>query len=471
MGLFSITQNNLKFKFDKTKGGYSVISCNKLVTKVVVPEVVKGHPVVCIEKEVFGECTMLTELTLPVSVTKIEGANFYNCKNLSKVIYQGSLKYWSEIEFDCASSCPLIFGAKLYVNNDEEIEDLVIPNDTTHINKFAFCGGNFNTVTISNGVKWIGEGAFSGSNIKSIDIANDVEIIYEDAFCGCSNLTSVKVGNSVTTIKERAFESCNNLQVIYLPKSLEKICEDAFYECENLKEVYYDGEVLNWCNILFENDYGNKDSSCCPLCYGASLFIGGQKIIDLVIPNGVSEIKEFSFNIKDLQSVTIPSSVTKIGYKAFYECENIKNVYYDGDIVSWLSIVVNNKGNDDNLSSPLYNGANLVIDGEVVTEIILPSSVTSLPDYAFSCFKWLNKVVIEHEFNLGEYAFNDVQINELHILSSMVTTDVFKGCKGVNKMHYSGFYDEWKANPAKSLYCFTNTEIVTCAQANKTANR
>ena len=126
--------------------------------------------------------------------------------------------------------------------------------------------------------------------LKNVNIGNNVKTIPSYAFYNCTGLTSVTIGNSVTSIGEGAFEGCYGLTEVNI------------------------SDLSAWCKIDFKNKYAN------PLCRAEKINLNGTEIKDLVIPNDITEIKNYAFICcKGLISLTIPNSVTSIGEKAFEE--------------------------------------------------------------------------------------------------------------------------------------------------------
>ena len=162
-------------------------------------------------------------------------------------------------------------------------------------------------------------GVYSGEvvipeSVEHEGSAYSVTSIGKSAFYDCKGLTSVTIPNSVTSIGESAFEGCSGLTSVTIPNSVESIGYFAFNGCLRLTSVHI-SDIAAWCNIDFEDDVSN------PLSYAHHLYLNGEEVKDLVIPNSVTSIGRDAFaGCSGLTSVTIPNSVTSIGRYAFYEC-------------------------------------------------------------------------------------------------------------------------------------------------------
>ena len=141
-----------------------------------------------------------------------------------------------------------------------------------------------------------------------------VTSIGKSAFSRYYGLISVAIPNSVTSIGEYAFSGCSGLTSVTIPNSVTSIEDEAFYGCYGLTSVHI-SDIAAWCNI----DFGISTSN--PLFYAHHLYVNGEEVKDLVIPNSVTSIGDYAFwNCSALTSVTIPNSVTSIGGSAFFLC-------------------------------------------------------------------------------------------------------------------------------------------------------
>ena len=308
----------------------------------------------------FFGCSGLTSVTIPNSVTSIGDETFSGCSGLTSVTIGSSVTSIGGYAFRGCSG----------------LTSVTIPNSVTGIGNHAFrdCSG-LTSVTIGNSVTSIGSYAFDGcSGLTSVTIPNSVTSIGSYAFLDCSGLTSITIPNSVTSIGERAFYNCSGLMSVTIPNSITSIGETAFYGCSGLKSVNI-FDLAAWCNISFSSFYSN------PLYYAHHLFLNGEEIKDLVIPNSVTSIGSYAFyGCSGLTSVTIPNSVTSIGEKTFYGCSGLTSVTIPNSVTSIGS-------------SAFYNCSGL-------TSVTIPNSVTSIAESAFHNCKKLSSVVLPNELKL-----------------------------------------------------------------------
>ena len=251
------------------------------------------------------------------------------------------------------------------------LTSITIPNSVTSIGKQAFslCSG-LTSITIPNSVTSIGWYAFSAcSGLTSITIPNSVTSIGERTFYGCGRLTSVTIPNSVTYIGCYAFEDCWGLTSITIPKSLNLIDEDAFLGCVKLNSVYI-SDLSAWCNINFQGGEGYTS----PFRYASHLFLNGKEIIDLVIPDDITSIRNSAFfGCTCLTSVTISNSVTSIGFNAFSGCTGLTSITIPNSVTS------------------IGGGAFYGCSG--LTSVTIGNSVTSIGSSAFYGCSGLTSIV------------------------------------------------------------------------------
>ena len=259
---------------------------------------------------------------------------------------------------------------------------------TLAANAFAYCP-NITSVTIPNSVTSIGNHAFYGcTNLTSVTIPNSVTSIGQYSFGFCLGLTSVTIPNSVTDIGMGAFGSSRNLTSVTIGNSVTSIGIGAFSSCSSIASVNYTGTVAQWCNISFGNNYSN------PIALTHSLSINGTSVTDLVIPDGVTQIKQYAFyNYSSLTSVTIPSSVTSIATTSFYGCSGLTEVTIPNSVTS-----IGNHA--------FYNCSGLM-------SVTIGNSVTGIGFQAFDNCSGITSIVCYATVPpaLGNYTFRNVPTN------------------------------------------------------------
>ena len=144
-------------------------------------------------------------------------------------------------------------------------------------------------------------------------------------------------GLPVTQIAEGAFKNCTFVS-ISISVNIVYIGADAFAGCTNLVAVYYGGTVTEWVNIVFENIYSN------PLYIGHYFYIDGDLVVNLIIPEGVTEIKDYAFAGGIFVTIHINVTVVLIGDGVFSGTVS-DTVIFVGTEDWWLKIEIG-EGND-----------------------------------------------------------------------------------------------------------------------------
>ncbi len=287
-------------------------------------------------------------------------------------------------------------------------------------------------IELSDNITKIGQCAFQGcSKIYRIDIKDSIEEIQGGAFEGCDNLkfwsykegkylgtednpylvlmgledlslTTFTPAESTKSIYDSAFKDCENLESFEITSNV--TCVGIFYGCENLKSITVaednkvysavDGVLYNkaqteiWYvpnamsgNVIIPNTVAEIDSYT---------FLGCDKIESVTLPSGLTTIKRDTFTgIESLKGVTIPSSVTTIEYESFDNLEYVNIT----DLSAWCNMDFEENYN------PLVE-ADLYLNGEKVTDLVIPNSVKVIKSNVFLACKSIKTLTFEENSQL-----------------------------------------------------------------------
>ncbi len=312
----------------------------------------------------FSDCTNLTKIDIPSSVTNIGYNAFSDCKSLRHIIIPSSVIAIGE-------------GAFRYCDKLQSVE---ISSSIRVIEEclFDWCT-SLNHIVIPKSIERIDNWAFNNcKNLKSVTILNSNIIFGKDVFFGCDSLCSIIVPIGTKMKFERL-----------LPKYRDKLIEN---EVELSTKCTDDDLRKSWTDefgAIYSKD--KKRLLKCPKIKEYSIKVGTRVIADQTF-KGCTE----------LQEVQIPTSVEFIGAHAFDSCWNLEKIEIPNSVKSI------GKGCFDSCSS--------------LREIIIPKGITKIEDRTFEgCYK-LQKVLLPDSLReIGAYAFTICSIGEIELPKQLKT--------------------------------------------------
>lgn len=301
----------------------------------------------------------------------------------------------------------------------------------------------------------IATGAFLRCNdLHSVIIPNSVNAIGYNAFYDCRDLTSVIIPNSITTIERRTFYGCSSLASITIPESVTTIKNEAFASCTGLSAVHI-SDISTWCNIQFESSDAN------PLTYAHHLYLNDELIDDLVIPNNVTNLCNYTFNdCSSLTSVIIPNSVTSIGNNVFQSCTGLTTIEISNSIISIGDMAFENCSSLTSITIPnnIKSIGFSTFSGCIsLTTIVIPNNTATISDYAFHGCTGLSSIIIPNSVtSIGQSAFglcsgltsiiigsNVKEIKSVAFSKCPELTEVYSLAKEVPKTENDAFADSY----------------------------
>ena len=330
----------------KDSVAYSFVE--KSATSVVIEDGVTE-----IAEGVFADCTALTSIEIPATVTKIGKCAFDGCVNVQKIVSKSPLFPFSEKTgklYDATGKSKKAILSLMAGKEEAKKEKIaqvqnvsassvlesimsehktnaeVIRDDKNAFLRITTADGGFEIVLADSKVsKWMAnlpafldfvatgadsiairkfaiERGLEDSSKKFISISKDGCVSWKKK----TKPVYLFIPEGVTKIERNAFYCCESLERVVLGDGMEEIDRYAFKYCESLKSVVIPPSLKKIDGFAFA---------------------GCHSLEGLTIPNGVEIIESSAFaSCRSLESLTIPSSVQNIEYGAFSGCTGLKTL-------------------------------------------------------------------------------------------------------------------------------------------------
>jgi len=410
-------------------GSGSFAECEKL-TGVVIPSTITEIPHYCfsncksidrviIPKNIeslgddswakgsaFYYCTGLKEVTLPIELSKDDGA-FIGCDNVETIHYtKGSTgimpdRRWSEFRNRTLEGRSI--GALKYVDFEEgityismytfytsgigELLQVELPSTLESIGEQAFYGQSQVKIDMNlpSGLTTLGDSCFSGCKSLTGELVLPEGLTYLGSGCfnSCEKLTGVVIPSTITEIPHYCFSNCIGIERIQIPKNIMSLGDDSwamggsFYNCSGIKEI----------SLPVELSLNNGAFTGCSSVETIHYIRGATGIME--DREGYGRTLEYNCRAA-LKSICFEEGIVHIGSNAFYAYTN---------------------------------------NGGIIEDVSLPSSLESIGECAFRAQTGLSKIVIQKDSNL-----------------SMVAPTAFEFCNRLSIYGYTGSYMQCFAN-------------------------
>lgn len=446
-----------------------------------------SYSVTGIDYSAFRRCSGLTCITIPSTINRIGNAAFQGCSSLNTIYFNAVScsdfsSYASDRPFynlnitnitigDNVQTIPAYFAmglVKLYSvsfgNSTTSIGDYAfsgcigldsvsIPNKVLAIgaNAFSNCSG-LTDISIPEGITSIGESAFSGCvSLPFFNIPNSLIDIKDNTFAHCTGMTSVKVGDSVTTIGNSSFYDCSSLANIEISNSVNHIGYNAFGNCKSLISLSIGKSVKTIGDCAFEGctaltDLYYNAISCTDFDSNAQERpFYNLNISNIVIGDDVKLIPaNFAYGLKKLTSLTLGKNLTRIRYRAFFNCSALANItipssvqYIDNNAFSGCSSLETVEFNAESCSDFSATASDRPFYDLNIKRIEIGNGVIKIPEYFASGLKQLTHLAIGDSISfISDNMFSHcASLSDISFSNSIerISADAFDGTAWFSK--------------------------------------
>lgn len=395
------------FSSNPLQNGADLYVNGEKMTELVIPDTITS-----IARWAFRGCSSIVKVTVNGNNTKINEGAFAYCENLEEVNFYGN-GYYGE---DCFQSCKKLQCVNFYGDWSEQVGGFY------YSTPWAYCE-NLKRVRLN-------EEYVEGDNSYDSHQMGYTRKLFP-------YVSEIIIAEGTEKIGKGRFYDCDSLKTVYIPSTIKRTGNGPFNYCENLKSVHI-ADVESLCNVQLgeafydvtasANDHWKKASALGSSFFdnGSDMYVGNEKIVELIIPQDVAKINEAVFSgCTSIESLNVSEGVKGIESYAFYNCKNLKYVSLPSTLCSMGKIVF---GNCEKLTSVGPKHSNSSIEFEWAD---------SIPSDAFYGVSSLKTLIIPATIKkignhiLGETYYSSFpKISEIYISAIVpptISSDTFDG--------------------------------------------
>ncbi len=272
-----------------------------------------GTGLTTIGGNVFDGCTSLESIYIPASVNSINSSAFVGCSNIESLfVDENNAKYTSKNHL-----------------TGEECNGIFTYSSDGYYSLVAACSGTI----LYEGLQKIANYACSGYEPEDPKLVLPESMVYISSWAFYNaKITSLTIPAKTRIIGTSITQGCDDLEEIIISSS------NKYYSTNS---YYYEGEtkVEVPCNAVI-NQKTNQENWLIAACKNTVVGAGvvyihneaftGLPITELDLDNGsLVTISDSCFSSTTLVSLTIPSTVTSIGYGITNYCTNMSSITVD----------------------------------------------------------------------------------------------------------------------------------------------
>lgn len=462
--------------------GSTTFANNEAIKTIEIP-----NTVVSISDDAFTDLPNLESLIIPSTVQSISPFAIVNCPGIIE------LSYSQDYPFVPANfpNIKKLSAPSQGINNavlPDSLEELVI---NYRIDTFVKISGNgLKKLTLAEGIANVSVEApllteltlpstltnisqISCSSLESLVLPEGLTQLgnhYESAFKGCTSLKEIVIPSSVTTLYSNTFEGCTSLEKIVLPDNIGSLPDKLFAGLPSLKSItaptnplagFEMEEISNSAFQALYNQYlQNPDSFDYAIIFVSregldttyaklpkgvhnetgmeftitkeigEIPLSIQANISIILGEGVTEIPAYALKDARIKSLTLPSTLTKIGEWAFAGFG-----FIDADELILPDSITEIGANafqgtplkKVTLPAGLATLPDEIFSGSYIESITLPSNITEIGYRAFYRCEQLTEVVLPTSLvKIGIAAFNSCSsLTSITLPQGLTTIDAF----------------------------------------------